>query len=386
MQRPALPRKVIILLAALLLAFLGGREFRELRNYKETVVVSPAFTRRAMLSDYFSGVKGTWGDAPVFVFDSGVPGGSVLIVAGEHPYEPAGSLMAYVVMENLKVDKGRVFVIPHADLSASTQGILGNAYPKYYHLKTEWGTKRYRIGDRGTNPLDQWPDPFVYVHYPSGQNLAYEDLRNLNRCYPGRPDGALTERMAYAIIELVRKEKIDLFIDVHEASLMYPVVSTYVAHDRANDLAMMASMVLSANEFPMKCEMSPKRLRGLTHREVGDFSEALVVLMETPEPFIDRVVGRMSEELMLTGRDEFLATAARQGLLYTDYDLEKGATMDYRVGRHLSGAMEAIKQMEAFFPEKALSVSFPIYQDVMTKGCGAFLHDPAAAPERVFYD
>jgi hypothetical protein len=42
---------------------------------------------------------------------------------------------------------------------------------------------------------------------------------------------------------------------------MYPVVANYVAHDRALDMAMMASMELSATEFPMKCEASPKDAR-----------------------------------------------------------------------------------------------------------------------------
>ena len=148
------------------------------------------------------------------------------------------------------------------------------------------------------------------MHYPSTQNLAYQDSRNLNRTFPGRPDGNLTERTSFAISELIRREKIDMTIDVHEASLGYPVVSTYVCHQRAEELCMMAAMMLSAEQFPMKTETSPTSLRGLTHREIGDFTDSLAVLMETPEPFIDKFVGPMTEELMLTGRDEFVQTAA----------------------------------------------------------------------------
>ena len=44
--------------------------------------------------------------------------------------------------------------------------------------------------------------------------------------------------------------------------------------------------------------------------------------METPEPFIDKFVGPMTEELMLTGRDEFMQTAADRGLLYADYNMK----------------------------------------------------------------
>ncbi|MBN2219474.1 MAG: succinylglutamate desuccinylase/aspartoacylase family protein [Kosmotogaceae bacterium] len=388
--------KILFLVLSGVLGLLAGIEFWELRHYKETVVVSEDFTEKVMLSQYLPSLKNTWGDTPIYVYDSGVPGGSMLVLGGTHPYEPATSLATYVMMENIDVTSGKVYIIPHANMSASTLGMLGNAYIKYYHIETTWGQKKFRVGDRNTNPLDQWPDPFTYVHYPSTQNLAYQDIRNLNRTFPGRPDGTLTERISYAIMELIRNEDIDIFFDFHEASLMYPVVSTYVAHDRSMDISMMAAMMLSATQFPMKSEASPKNLRGLTHREVGDFSNTLAILMETPEAFIDRVVGRMSEELMLEGKDEFLQTAAEKGLVYCDYDIYEGfpdalgnmiigTPMDYRVGRHLSGTLEALNWMNQFFPDKAISVTFPNYVDVMNNGSGHYLHDPSKAdPSRVF--
>lgn len=386
-ERYKTPRKIVLLLLALALAWLGGREFTELRTMKETVVVSDAFMKMVMLSDYFPPIKGTGVDTPVYIYDSGVPGGSMFYLGGTHPYEPATMLSAYVMMENLKVEKGRVFICPHANMSASTVGMLGNAYPKFLHVETAFGPKPYRIGDRNTSPLDQWPDPFTYVHYPSGQNLDYTDARNLNRTYPGRPDGNLTEQLTFAIMELNRKENITLFVDAHEASLMYPVVSTYVAHDRALDMAMMASMELSATEFPMKCEASPKNLRGLSHRDAGDYCDSLVILMETPEPFIDRVAGKITEKLMMDGKDEFLQTAAEHGLLFTDYDISVGCPMWDRVGRHLSGALAMIRQMNDFLmePEKELRLSFPNYSDLKEHGLGHFLNDPSKAdPAKVF--
>lgn len=377
--------KIFFLAAALALAFMGGREFYELRHYKETVVSAPGLTEVKMLSDYLENIKGTWMDTPIFVYDSGVPGGSVLYMANVHPYEPATSLSAYIMMENIKVSKGKVFVIPQGNRSGSTTGMLGNAYPKFFTVKTEFGGKKFRIGDRGTNPLDQWPDPFTYVNYPSRQSLAYQDIRNMNRTYPGRKDGTLTERASYAIMELIRREKIDLSIDSHEASLMYPVVGTYVAHERSFDLAMMAAMNLSASTFDMKCESSPKGLRGLSHREWGDYSDTLAILMETPEPFIDRVVGPMTEELFTEGKDEFLATAAKHGLTYVPYNLEFGSPLWYRCGRHLTGALEAINWMNQFQPEKEVIVEWPTYQDLQANDCGYYLHDPkTAAKELVF--
>jgi len=378
-------RRVGLLAAALVLMVVGTKDIRALRAYRETVVVSKALTAQVPLSTYFDGIRGTLMDAPVYVFDSGVPGGSVLILGGAHPYEPASPVMAYVVMENITVTRGRVFVIPRANMSAASQGMLGNAYPPFFRVKTPWGEKQYRIGDRETSPLEQWPDPFTFVHYPSTQNLAYQDSRNLNRTFPGRADGNLTERTSFAISEMIRREKIDLTIDIHEASMGYPVVSTYVCHQRAEEMCMMAAMMLSAEQFPMKTETSPTSLRGLTHREIGDFTDSFAVLMETPEPFIDKFVGPMTEELMLTGRDEFMQIAADRGLLYADYNMKTGATLDYRVGRHLGGAAEVIKQMGEFYPAKKIGVTWPTYAELMQRGIGYFLHDPdKAARGRVF--
>ncbi len=146
MNRAALIRRFALLAAAVVLMVAGTTEIRALRSYQETVVVSDAFTRRVALSAYFPGIAGTRNDASVYLFDSGVPGGSVLILGGVHPYEPASPMTAYLVMENVKVSKGRVFVIPRANPSASTLGMLGNAYPPFFHIKTAMG--REEVPDR----------------------------------------------------------------------------------------------------------------------------------------------------------------------------------------------------------------------------------------------
>ena len=379
--------KIICLVLALVLAAIAGVSFYDQRHYKETVVVSDALTEVRWLSDYVPMLKGTYGDTPIFVFDSGVEGGSVLYCGGTHPYEPATSLSAFILMENIQVEKGKVFVIPQCSYSATTLGVQGNAYPSYYTIETEWGEQKYKIGERNTNPLDQWPDNFTYINYPSGQSQAYNDLRNLNRCYPGRLDGTFTERVAYAIMEVIRTENIDMSIDCHEASIMYPVVGTYVAHDDAMDIAMMAAMDLSATSFDMKIEQSPKSLKGFTHREWGDYSDTLAVLMETPEPFIDRIVGPMTEDLMMTGKDLFLSFAGDKGLTYVKYTEENDYSwpMNVRVGRHLSGAAKAVYYMGMFFPEKEVIATWPSYEELLEKDCGAFLHDPSAAnPDQVY--
>ena len=394
--------KIIILVVALVIAAIAGAQFWELRHFKETVVVSDALTDVKWFSDYVPSLKGTWLDTPVFFFDSGVEGGTVFINGGPHPYEPASTMAAYLIMENIEVTKGKVIVCPRSNYSGSTEGMLGDAYPMYFHVESDWGTSRFRIGDRYTNPLDQWPDPFVYVNYPSGQSQAYQDIRNLNRTYPGREDGTPTERAAYAVMEIIRQENVDIAIDMHEAEILYPVTSTYVAPatvlDREHfeetgemvyvepeknslDVAMMAGMNLSG-QFLMKSEASPSTLHGLSHREWADWSDAMTILMETPEIFIDKITGPRTEALMTEGKDEFLQKVTDAGLTYFPYDMEFGTPMWYHTGRHLTGALEVLTWASMFYPETSVEATWPTFlemQDLENQGVdsiGHFLKNP----------
>ena len=52
-EKGATARKIVFLALACGLAWMGGREFLELRNFKEQVVVSESFTEKKMLSDWF---------------------------------------------------------------------------------------------------------------------------------------------------------------------------------------------------------------------------------------------------------------------------------------------------------------------------------------------
>ena len=394
--------KIIILVVVLVIGAIAAAQFWQLRHFKEEVVVSDALTDVKWFSDYVPSLKGTWLDTPVFFFDSGVEGGTVFINGGPHPYEPASTMAAYLMMENIEVTKGKVIICPRSNYSGSTEGMLGDAYPMYFHVESEWGTSKFRIGDRYTHPLDQWPDPFVYVNYPSGQSQAYQDIRNLNRTYPGREDGTPTERAAYAVLEIIRQENVDLAIDMHEAEILYPVTSTYVAPstvlDREHfeetgemvyvepernslDVAMMAGMNLSG-QFLMKSEASPSSLHGLSHREWADWSDAMTILMETPEIFIDKITGPRTEALMTEGKDEFLQKVTDAGLTYFPYDMEFGTPMWYRTGRHLTGALETLTWASMFYPDIAVEATWPTFlemQELENQGIdsvGYFLKNP----------
>ncbi len=381
-------RKAVVAGFGVVLAVLAGTSFYRSRHLPEPVVAGPGVARVATLGDYFGPVKGTINDANVYILEGREPGGTVLLLGGTHPEEPAGRLASWIFAENAELVQGRLLVVLTANRSASTATRLGGAYPPDYTIPTAWGGQKFRMGDRWSNPLDQWPDPEVYLHYPTRQELAYVDIRNLNRAFPGRPNGTPTERTCYAIVELIRREKVDIAIDFHEAELQYPVISTIVAHEKGADLAAAASMFISSVEgFAIGVENSPKALRGLSHREIGDATDAISLLLEAPEPFLDATRGRTDRALLLTGKDEFVVRAGKRGLLFEKID-ENGWPIDIRVGRHTSTVLQILENWSADKPDRAVVVSgVPRYTEVIAKGTGAFLKDPKTAPAgKLFFE
>lgn len=381
-------RKIVIAVLGASLAAAAGLSFYRSRHLPEPVVPGPGVTAVKKLSDYFPPLKGTVNDSNVFVLEGKEPGGAVLVLGGTHAEEPAGRLACWILAENAEISKGRLFVILTANRSASKVTRLGGAYPPDFTIETPSGGRTFRMGDRWSSPLDQWPDPEVYVHYPSRQELAYIDIRNLNRTFPGRPDGTLTERTGHAILELIRKENIDIAIDLHEAELQYPVISTIVTHERGADLATLASMMISSYEgFAIGVENSPPALRGLSHREIGDHTAAISLLLEAPEPFLDATRGRTDRELLLTGRDDFVVRAGRHGLLFEKID-ESGWPIDVRVGRHTSTILQILEIWSDDNPDRAVIVSrVPRYAEVIENGTGAYLADVTVAdPAGIVYE
>ena len=381
--------KIFFLIITVIVILLAGKAFYEHRYFEGSVVLSSGVTEVKKLSDYFEPLKGTMNDCNIYIFDSGIPGGTAMVIGGSHPEEPAAILAAQVLVENAQIEQGRLIVAIWANKSASTMTRPGEAYPQFYHISTEWGVKKFRMGDRFANPLDSWPDPEVYVHYPSGQMLAYMDIRNFNRTWPGKIGGSFVEQTCHAFMELIRAEGVNIFMDLHEAELEYPVISTIVANQNAQEVAAMASMILTAFEFerPIGMEFSPPALHGLSHREVGDHSEALSLLFESPEPFIDRVRGITDEHLLLTGKDPFVMRAGKSGLLYEKID-EKGWPIEVRVGRHCSTILQVVQTYSEMYPDKAITISqVPRYADLITNGVGYYFYNPdTASPEKVKYE
>jgi hypothetical protein len=189
-------------------------------------------------------------------------------------------------------------------------------------------------------------------------------------------------------MEMIKKEKVDIAIDLHEAELQYPVISTIVTHEKGKELATLASMMLTDEEgFTIGTEFSPKSLHGLSHREIGDYSPAISLLLEAPEPFLDATRGKTDEKLLLTGKDEFIVKAGRHGLLFEKID-QDGWPIDKRVGRHTSTILQIMNCWTQDHPDKRIASKYiPRYAEVVAKGVGNYLHDPGkAAPGKVLYE
>src|SRR5450759_188948 len=387
MSSRLLAQKIVIIGLGLVLLAISGASFYHSRRLKEPVVLGPGVTAVKQLADYFEPLRGTANNCNVYLLEGRERGATMLVLGGSHPEEPAGRLVAWILAENAVVQKGRLIVILSANRSASTVTRLGGAYPPDFSIVTPWGSQTFRMGDRWTNPLDQWPDPEVYFHYPSRQQLAFVDIRNVNRAWPGRPNGTLTEQTAYGFMELIKREQVDIAIDLHEAELQYPVISTIVTHQRGQDMATIVSMTLTDMEgFKIGTEFSPRTLHGLSHREIGDYSPALSLLFEAPEPFLDATRGITTREQLLTGKDEFVVKAGKHGLLFEKID-EKGWPIDVRVGRHASALLQVAETWGEDHPDKLLVITeVPRYKDVIEKGVGSYLRDPAKGAGRVVYE
>lgn len=363
---------VAVVLTAAGLAAWSGQEFAVIHRL-DVLDPGPGVTRTGQLSDYLPSLRGGPGDTPVFELRGPNPGGTVLVLGGTHGDEPAGYLAALVLVEHCRVESGRLLVLPRANASGFTHNIAQEGHPQRFQLVSASGVRTFTFGARATNPVHQWPDPQVYTHRPSGQALSGLETRNLNRAFPGRADGTLTERIAFAITTLIQTENVDLAVDLHEAAPEYPVVNTIVAHERAEDLAAITNMELQSMGIAIGLEVSPANLRGLSHREWGDATSALAILMETTNPAQGRLRGRTDSALVLAGQDHYYEQAADRNRLSVPFD-ESGWPIAERVGRHLAGISTLVDHLGLIEPDRRVELlDVPTYEEMRTAGVGAFL-------------
>ena len=362
-----------VTVAAIALAACAGAKFSAMGR-AEPIVAGPGVTITRMLSAVEPSLAGGPGDTPVFELAGEKPGGTMMILGGTHPQEIGGVLAAVLMIENVRVMQGRLIVVPQANRSGFTYTDPMEAYLHAFTIDTPAGPRWFRVGMRLTNPADQWPDPDVFVHSPSGERMVGHETRNLNRNHPGRSPGWLTARVSHALTALAKEAS--LVLDLHEAQPEYPVINMIVAHEHAFETAATATAAMQGRRIPISLSASPKNLHGLSHREFGDYTNAESVLTESPNPAMGRFRGRTGEELVIEGRDPNYVRAGRLKRLFVSFD-ERGWPLKTRVARNLAAIGELLNAYNELHPEAPIEVdNIPEYKDVVARGLGAFLQPP----------
>ena len=367
--------------AALLLCLTGllcvipGKSYLGMHRPEE-VFPAPGLSEQKRLSDYLPALKNSAGDTEVYIFRGEEAGGNLLVIGGVHPNEPAGMVASILLIETIRGVRGNVFIIPRANASGFTHSDPQEGNPQRFAVPTPSGPRIFRLGSRLTNPVDQWPDPAIYIN-PPGQKLSGNEARNLNRCFPGRAAGSLTEKIAFAIMELIRSEHLDIAIDLHESAPEYPVINAIVFHENSAELAALAILELQMEGLEIRLEASPPNLRGLSHREWGDEAGIKALLFETPNASHGRLKGRPSSSLIVDGRDKFYERASRLGWLFVPYG-EEGIPLSRRVARHLAALDAVLRSLAELEPDRAVEYEgMPSAAEVLQRGLGPFLHPPS---------
>jgi hypothetical protein len=312
----------------------------------------PGVTATKMLSAWAPSLANTPGDTRVYVLEGAEPGATVFVAGGTHGNEIAGIMAAIVLVEHVRVHRGRLIVIPHANNSAITDVDPQRPGPPFISLTTPTGERSFRYGSRRTAAAHQGlPDPATFRHPASAQDLDGSEARNLNRSYPGVEAGTLTERMAFGIMRVIQTESVVLAFDFHEAPPESRLAWMMVAHPKNIETAALAVVNLEVQGLSVKLESSSDQFRGLSHREWGDTSAAQTYLFETASP-------SMANDA--TGVD-----------VVNDQRLP----LSKRVGAHLAAFMAVLAAYDESRPRgpSVTLLDVPSMSEVEKTGVGAFL-------------
>jgi hypothetical protein len=324
-------------------------------------------TDQRKLSDYFAPLKDTNLDTDVFILDSGKPGTTALLLGGTHGNELAGVVSGMVMVENSVMTAGKLIVIPYANRSALSMKDTRNHIEHRHLIQSRSGERYLTYGDRRTDPVDQREeDPDVYKN-PEGYVLKNgAESRNLNRTYPGNPEGTPTEQLSYAIIALIKQEQVDLSLDMHEADTPEKKIQTdgdyrpggnkrlaytLVSHPRGLETAAYALLALEEDiHISMKLEESNTSYRGLSHLEIANATDCLSFLSESPNP----------------GQDRWRSDG--------DVVRDPKYPLTHRVGLHL----RLFKQLAVAYADESGEVfvieGLPEYDDLLAGDIGRFLN------------
>lgn len=117
---------------------------------------------------------GTDYETPVYIIKTDYKEPTIMVVAGTHGNEKASIKAAEYLKDNLHIERGTLIIIPKANILACEENV------RYFFPEI-----------------------------------------NLNRVYPGNPQGNAVEKLAYEIFNLMKTYDIGLLIDLHESIEFY---------------------------------------------------------------------------------------------------------------------------------------------------------------------
>ncbi len=253
------------------------------------------------LSDWNPNLKGTDYDTPVYVMDSGNPGAVALVIAGTHPREIGAVTAATILLEQGEVAQGKLFVIPCLNAAGmATKDQMGKM-AQQLPIEGRSGWRFLTYGDRYVPLSPGEEDPERYVH-PSGFVIGDGmEWRNVNRNYPGKPDGTPSQRIAFGVMELIRSEKVQWCLDMHESRTTEHYLDrktgeiqpggmlaySLITHPKGLELGVETLFRLEDRGMKLKLDQSAPGFRGICHYEIGEGTECIPFLSETPNPAMD---------------------------------------------------------------------------------------------------
>ena len=373
-------KNIVVIAVALLFAILASVDFLAMHK-AEPIAENPNVTEIRTLSEYCSGLKGTALDTEIYILDSGVPGGDMLILGGTHPNESASPVAAIAMAENFKCTKGRLFIIPWTNKSGFTHTSPLDGMQDFFDIVLDDGSVRtFRVGNRLTNPVDQWPD-YTYYMGSSGRELVgteIAEIRNVDRLYYGNESGVLTEMVCAGIYNLINREGIDLTMDMHEGSpeflyLDCTMVNMKADNQKAMSIAQSMALDMQFDDLDMRAEYSGVKSYGLSHRSLGDNTASMMTLMETYNPSMGPLHGKMDDDLIINGNEPMYYQAHLNGYIYFDVP-ENGYPLVERVARHVVCVTYLANAFSQEYPDKAISFEgLGGYSDMVSAGLGKIL-------------
>ena len=373
-------KNALVLIVALVFAVPAAIDFLAMQK-REPVAENEAVTEVRMLSEYCEGLKGTAADTEIYILDSGVPGGTFLIFGGTHPNETAGMLAAVSLVENMKPTAGRFFIIPWLNKSGFTHTSPLDGMQDFFDITLDDGSVRtFRVGNRLTNPVHQWPDR-TYYEGTSGRKLVgteTAEIRNVNRLYYGNPDGVLTEKVCWGIYQLILKEGVNLTMDMHEGSPEFLYLDCTMVNEKADNATAMSiaqgmSLDMEFDDLTMRAEFSGMKSYGLSHRSLGDNTQSMMTLMETYNPSMGPLHGKMDDDLIINGNEPNYVEAYERGLNYFKVD-DSGYPLINRVARHITCISYLARNYTEAHPDRAMGFEgLGSYEDMVSMGLGGLL-------------